>query len=205
MQRSLAPFARGATGVGARATPRSGAPLEPPVASAPSVASGCPSARGPAPLVEEPTVSGAQTGSPVRPSGELTTLTNVEAEIAAADVLPQYVPGSGFSGVYNPATGQWVAKASGDASLVSGQPIRTVPRRGGHAPAEANLMARIGITDTSGNVGFVLLREEGNILRIRWNSGQINLRNFGNSAAPLEYRAAIRESIQRETGWEVRE
>jgi hypothetical protein len=127
----------------------------------------------------------------------------VQAEIAAAEVLPQYAPGSGFSGAYNPATGQWVAVASGGATLLSGRPIQTVPQLGGHAAAEASLVERTGITDTSRNVGFVLLKGEGNTLTIRWNSGQINLRNFGDRAAPSEFRAAIREAVQRETGFEV--
>jgi hypothetical protein len=140
-----------------------------------------------------------------RPPSEVTTLTNVQPEILARDVLPQYNIGSGFSGVYNPVTRQWVALASGEStSLVSGQSIRTVGQLGGHLAAEAELVARTGFADVSRNVGFVIIREAGNTLRIRWNSGQINLRNFGDRAAPSSVRADILDAVQGCTGVEVR-
>jgi hypothetical protein len=136
-------------------------------------------------------------------TSEITTLTNVSAEIPAADVLSKYTIGSGFSGAYNPATKSWVALASGDAKLVSGGPLKTVPVLGGHANAEAALVARTGITDTSNNVGFVLSRQGENTLQIRWNSGTINTRNFGNRAAPQAYRSEIKDAVQKTTGFKV--
>jgi RHS repeat-associated protein len=150
--------------------------------------------------VKEP-VSGP--AAPPRHS-EITTLTNVKADIAAADVIPQYNPGSGFSGAYNPATGQWVALASGEATtLTSGKPVQTVPLLGGHAAAEGALVERTGITDTSGNVGFALVWEGNNTVRLRWNSTTINTRNFGDRAAPATYRAEIRQAVERDTGFKV--
>jgi len=130
---------------------------------------------------------------------EITTLTNVDPEIASADVLSRYNTDAGFSGVYDPTTGQWIALASGDASLVNGDPIQTVSQFGGHGEAERALVARTGATDTSRNVGFVLIWQGNNTLRIRWNSGTINLRNFGDRAAPTQYRENIRQVIETTT------
>ena len=132
-----------------------------------------------------------------------TTLTNIDPEVPAGDVLRLYNDGSGFSGAYEPQSNQWVALASGDASLVSGQPAQTVSRFGGHAAAQEALVARTGITDTSGNVGFVLVKQGDNALDIRWNSGQINFANFGQSAAPEHLRPGLRQSVADTTGFEV--
>lgn len=134
---------------------------------------------------------------------EITTLTNVEAEIAAADVLPQYKPGSGFSGVYDPSSGQWIALASGDASLLTGKEIQTVSQYGGHAAAERALVEKTGASAMNENVGFVVIWEGDNVVRIRWNSRSINARNFGDRAAPLRFRKAIRDVVQRDTGCRV--
>jgi hypothetical protein len=135
-------------------------------------------------------------------TSEITTLTNASPEIVASEVLPQYTPKSGFSGAYNPATDQWVAVASGDASLVSGRPIQTVPVLGGHASAEAALVQRTGLADVSQN-GFVIIWEGNGTLRITWNSGTVNLRNFGDRAAPAAVRPAIRRAIENTTGCRV--
>jgi hypothetical protein len=86
---------------------------------------------------------------------------------------------------------------------LSGEAVATVSRFGGHAAAEAALMARTGVVQTGRNVGFVLFKEAGNTLRISWNSGTINLRNFGSRAAPVGSRAAIRAAIEQETGMRV--
>ena len=136
-------------------------------------------------------------------ASEITTLTNASPEIVASEVLSQYTPKSGFSGAYNPETDQWVAVASGDASLISGRPVQTVPVLGGHASAEAALVQRTGITDISKNVGFVIIWEGNGTLRITWNSGTINFRNFRDRAAPAAIRPAIRRAIENTTGFRV--
>ena len=65
-------------------------------------------------------------------------------------------------------------------------------------------MARAGAAARAeDNVGFVLIWEGNNTVRIRWNSGTINLRNFGDRAAPLASRAAIRSAVERTTGCNV--
>jgi hypothetical protein len=141
------------------------------------------------------------------PSGiahEITTLTNANPEILASEVLPQYTPQSGFSAAYNPTADKWVAVASGDATLLSGRPIKTVPPLGGHADAEAALMARIGAgANARENVGFVVIWEGNNSVSLRWNSRTINERNFGGRAAPLASRPAIRAAVETTTGCKV--
>ncbi|GIG22113.1 hypothetical protein Cch01nite_28370 [Cellulomonas chitinilytica] len=136
---------------------------------------------------------------------EVTTLTNAGAEMPAGEALAKYKPGSGFSGAYDPATGSWVAVASGDAALVSGDAIATVPQYGGHAAAESSLMGRTGSASNAKNVGFVLIWEGNGKLTIRWNSATINARNFGNRAAPVESRPAIIEAVEKTTGCKVSE
>jgi len=134
---------------------------------------------------------------------EITTLTNVSPEILAAEVLEQYVTGSGFSGAYNAATGDWIAVASGPATrLQSGAPIETVAQFGGHAAARSALVARAGEMLPEDAFGFVVLwRGEGK-LGLTWRSGTLNSR-FPRNAVPDEYRDRIRQAIARETGFTV--
>lgn len=160
------------------------------------------------PVVRPP--AKAPTGTPDTPdvptpkvTSEITTLTNANPEIQAADVLPEYTNGSGFSGAYNADTKDWIAVASGDASLTSGKPIKTVAQLGGHQAAESALIARTGVKDTSKNVGFVLIKQDEKVVRITWNSGVINARNFGDRAAPQQYRDAIKEAVAKTTGFTV--
>jgi hypothetical protein len=136
---------------------------------------------------------------------EVTTLTNAGAEMPAGEALAKYKPGSGFSGAYDPVTGKWVAVASGDAALLSGEPLATVPQYGGHAAAESSLMGRTGSASNAQNVGFVLIYEGNGKLTIRWNSATINARNFGNRAAPAASRPAIIEAVEATTGHKVSE
>lgn len=102
--------------------------------------------------------------------------------------------------VYDPATKSWVALASGDASLISGASIKTVDQFGGHAAAQAGLVAKLGTTDPTKHVGFVLKWEGNNTIRILWNSRTINETNFGNRAAPIAVRPSIIEAVEKETG-----
>ncbi|WP_421732979.1 SH3 domain-containing protein [Cellulomonas sp.] len=136
---------------------------------------------------------------------EVTTLTNAGAEMPAGEALAKYTPQSGFSGAYDPVTGKWVAVASGEATLLSGEPIATVPQYGGHAAAESSLMGRTGSTSNAKNVGFVLVWEGNGKLTIRWNSATINARNFGNRAAPAAVRPAIISAVEATTGCKVSE
>jgi hypothetical protein len=108
-----------------------------------------------------------------------------------------YTAGSGFSGAYDPNTGDWVAVASGDAALTNpdpSNPITTVNQFGGHREAEANLPGGKG----PDNVGFVIVYDGNGEAEVRWNSRTINARNFGgNRTAPDTHRQAIIDAIQK--------
>jgi hypothetical protein len=81
---------------------------------------------------------------------------------------------------------------------VSGGPDPLVDRFGGHG--EINGAVFGGSRDT---VGFVAIRGEDGVIQMRWNSASVNVRNFGNRAAPIQYRDSIMDAIRRATGFEV--
>lgn len=147
--------------------------------------------------------------SPTKTTGakaksEVTTLTNLTHDVPAVTAVRQYKEGSGFSGAYDPATKSFVAVASGEnTALLSNKPIRTVNQFGGHVAAQAGLVAKLGTTDTKKHVGFVLIWQGNETIRIRWNSGTINQANFGNRAAPMSVRPEIIKAVETATGAKV--
>jgi hypothetical protein len=120
--------------------------------------------------------------------------------------MADYNPGAGFSGALNTETGEWVAVASGNATLKNpdpDDPITTVSQFGGHREAEANLPSG----RSRKNVGFVVVYTADGEAEIRWNSRTINERNFGagrsdaeKRSAPEEYREQVRDAIKKACG-----
>jgi hypothetical protein len=111
----------------------------------------------------------------------------------------QYKPGSGFSGAFNPDTGDWVAVASGDSQLANpdpDDPITTVPQFGGHRAAEDVIRPGNG-TKKNNSVGFVIVYNGDGEAELRWRSASLNRRNFGDREAPEEYKDAIREAVKK--------
>ncbi|MFW6721073.1 RHS repeat-associated core domain-containing protein [Streptomyces sp. MAR4 CNY-716] len=97
---------------------------------------------------------------------------------------------NGFSGVYDPATGNLEAR-------LSGGPNALVDRAGGHGQINREVF------DASGDsVGFVAIRRE-DFVEMRWNSYSVNYVNFGDRAAPMEFRQPIMDTIGRMTGLPV--
>ncbi|MEM7678770.1 MAG: hypothetical protein AAF449_22540, partial [Myxococcota bacterium] len=121
----------------------------------------------------------------------------------ASEVLDEFKPGSGFSTVYNRATGEFIALPSEGAQRVDGGDVDVVPRRGGHRYTEAALREQMGDSmDASQNVGLaIVLRDDGD-LNVGWTSGQINTRNYGVSdrQAPSEFHEEILEALHQATG-----
>lgn len=156
---------------------------------------------------KEPAAPNRQPAAAPKVGSEANTITNSSPEIAPTQVLQRFEPGSSFSGAYNPEKDTFVALASEGATLKGGTPApNTVARRGGHADAEAKLVARTGTTDQSKNVGFTLTLQPDNTLKINWTSGQINGRNFpqvGNRLPPLEARPPVVRAIESATGLKV--
>lgn len=73
-----------------------------------------------------------------------------------------------------------------------------VDRFGGHGQINSEVFG--GSRNT---VGFVAVMGDNGVLQMRWNSGSVNVRNFGNRAAPTQYRNPIMDAIRRATGLEV--
>lgn len=161
----------------------------------------------PAAAPKEPAAPNRQQAGAGKTTSEQNTLTNGSPEIAPAQVLERFEPGSSFSGAYNPEKDTFVALASEGATLKGGAPApKTVARRGGHADAEAQLVTRTGTTDRSKNIGFTLTLQPDNTLKINWTSGQINGRNFpqvGNRLPPPEARPPVVRAIESATGLKV--
>jgi hypothetical protein len=112
--------------------------------------------------------------------------------------IKQYTSGSGFSGAFNPDTGEWVALASGNAKLTDpdpANPIEVVDQYGGHEDAEEVLMPGNDLQKNN-NVGFVIVWKDGKA-EVKWNSRTINRRNHGNRTAPETHRAAIIEAVRK--------
>ncbi|MEV0830126.1 polymorphic toxin-type HINT domain-containing protein [Nonomuraea rubra] len=97
----------------------------------------------------------------------------------------------GFSGVFNPATGKFEMR-------LSGGPNALVDRLGGHGTIN-----RQAFGNSRNSVGFVAVVDNNGRIQIRWNSGSVNYRNFGDRAAPMQYRRQIIDAIRRATGMEV--
>ena len=110
--------------------------------------------------------------------------------------------GSGFSGVFDPETGHFIIRPSGDTLLKDGTvPTDLVSQYGGHGTVNSQL-AEQGI-DTSGTVGFTVFYDSPGQLSVAWNSGSVNGVNFNSYEAPVEYRQAIMDSLERSTGYNV--
>jgi hypothetical protein len=95
---------------------------------------------------------------------------------------------NGFSGVYDPATDTFHARQSGgDGALVS--------RAGGHGQINREVFG-----GSRNAIGFVAIRGDDGVINMRWNSASVNVRNFGQRAAPEVWRGPIMDSIRRATG-----
>jgi RHS repeat-associated protein len=160
--------------------------------------------RGAAPASASEIANDTPNPRDLAPRGERTTLTNVNVPgWATISTITQYreksgpqdQDGSGFSGVYNSETGEWVALAS-SGKLLSGEEIQLIPRAGGHGIVAAELERRTGISRTNPkNVGFAIIWDGMGKVTIKWDSGTINRTNYGRRAAPDNVRAAIVRAI----------
>jgi hypothetical protein len=101
--------------------------------------------------------------------------------------------GQGFSGVYNPSSGQILMRPS--TALVP-IPAGYVPRGGGHAV----LAAEMGRSPSQ--VGFTAFLQQNGALRIEWLSRSVNGMNpsFTGSILPASQRPAVLRAIEDATG-----
>ncbi|SEG43205.1 hypothetical protein SAMN04489712_105184 [Thermomonospora echinospora] len=115
--------------------------------------------------------------------------------------LDDYAPGSGFSGVYDPESGTFLARPSGGTVRRDGQRTFTVPRRGGHGMLSEQLR-RATKGDPKKHVGFTILIGKDGALRVEWFSRGVNGRNpsFRGSHVPEHLRESILDAIRETTG-----
>jgi uncharacterized delta-60 repeat protein/RHS repeat-associated protein len=135
-------------------------------------------------------------------------ITNLGEGISAknASTLSDFGPGSVFSGVYNPDTGQFLAYPSGESALANGEaPINLVPRAGGHGIVNAQFSNLTGVAPTT-NLGYTLFLEEDGSITVSWRSGSVNGVNpsFQGDLVPVSLRPQIMETISKATGRVVR-
>ena len=135
-----------------------------------------------------------------------TVITNVPGfnSRGVPSVLDNSIDGSGFSGAFDSVTGQLIALPSQPSVLASTgvAPSNIVPRRQGHLPTSLALEQLTG-TSSANHVGFAITPLADGTLQISWNSGVLNLTNFGAREAPERFRDSIVEAIEQTTGMRV--
>ncbi len=127
------------------------------------------------------------------------SVSNIGAGAAArsAETIAGAEPGSAFSGVYDPMSGRLSAYPSVPDPAAPGAPINAVLSRGGHGQINR---AVFGGSDNT--VGFTAFRNDDGI-SIGWRSRSVNVRNFNQIEAPMEYRQSIMDIIAQMTGLPV--
>jgi RHS repeat-associated protein len=175
-----------------------GAPLE--IPASPVTSEGAFSSPGPGPVLCSPSEPAASEGT--------NALTNLGEGISAknAETLGQFPPGSAFSGVANPESGQFLAYPSGGTRLLSGEdPTNLVPRNGGHAMVNSQFSQLTGTAPTT-NVGYTIFVNQDGSISFGWRSGSVNGPNpsFPGDTVPEQMRPQIIGPIQQATGMPVR-
>lgn len=121
---------------------------------------------------------------------------------SAADYEPG--PATGFSGVYDPTTGKFAIRPSGNTLLRTGEvPVDRVDRFGGHSQLNDELTRNYGVKP-SGTVGFVVYYDAPGELSVTWRSGSVNRQNFYDPAAPVRFRQPLLDDLHAATGTNVR-
>ncbi|HSC76234.1 MAG TPA: hypothetical protein VLB90_08365 [Pseudomonadales bacterium] len=122
------------------------------------------------------------------------------------NVLKDFAPQPGFSAVYNPESGRFLAYPSGETLMADGAvPTNLVDQFGGHAPVNESFSKLLGVEPTS-NFGFSFTVESDGI-SMGFNSGMVNPRNplgNGTRAVPVEYQQQIIDAVQNATGITVK-
>jgi RHS repeat-associated protein len=118
----------------------------------------------------------------------------------AIENLDDYGPGQGFSGVYDPASGQMATRPSVEPGAAS-PPAGSVSQYGGHGQINSQL-GEFGV-DQSQTVGFTVVQQTDGSLEVRWRSRSVNSNNWGSIDAPDAYRQEIIDAVAESTGRQV--
>jgi RHS repeat-associated protein len=136
--------------------------------------------------VPNPTSQADPLGLEACPGGGISNTASVQENQAAIDALK---PGDGMSGIYDPATGRFMALPSGDAEGA------VLARQGGHLTLNT---AAFG--DSRTTVAFTAIVQDDGSLALEWFSRGVNRRNFGDVIAPANVQPQIIRAIARATG-----
>ena len=119
-------------------------------------------------------------------------------------MLGKFDVGAGFTGVFDRLGENMLLRPSGDTLLKTGDvPTGRVPRRGGHEPVQERLAKLVDNLDRAKTVGFAVIYDTSEKLIVTWDSGVINLTNYFNRAAPVEYRQQIVNLLEKFSGLTV--
>jgi hypothetical protein len=119
------------------------------------------------------------------------------AVVRSGETIAQAEPGSAFSGVYDPESGQLSSYPSVLDPTAGDAPVNAVRMYGGHGQINN---AVFGGSDST--VGFTAFLDEDGI-SMGWRSRSVNVANFGQIEAPMEYRQPIMDILAELTGLPV--
>jgi RHS repeat-associated protein len=171
--------------------------------SSPAATRGAPddSVKWPGRLLTPKTTAYAHTPPKAVINEGVNSVSNIGAGAAArsADTIAAAEPGSAFSGVYDPASRRLSSYPSVADPAAPGAPVNAVRMYGGHGQINS---AVFGGSDST--VGFTaFLNDEGDAISMGWRSRSVNVGNFGQIEAPMEYRQPIMDIIGEMTGLPV--
>jgi len=116
--------------------------------------------------------------------------------------LDEFGSGAGFSGVFDPATGKFLAYPSGTTRLANGNaPLNLVSQYGGHGDVNRVLSELLGST-TNNRLGFSMVLDDAGDFAVRFNSRSVNSLNpnFPGRTVPENLRQQILDAIKAATG-----
>jgi len=118
------------------------------------------------------------------------------------NTLDEFGSGAGFSGVFDPASGKFLAYPSGTTRLANGgRPLNLVEQFGGHGDVNNALSDLLG-NSTTNRLGFSAKLDDVGNFSVRFNSRTINSPNpnFPGRTVPQHLRQQILDAIESTTG-----
>ena len=122
------------------------------------------------------------------------------------NTLDEFGSGAGFSGVYDVASGKFLAYPSGATRLANGgTPLNLVEQFGGHSDVNRALSGLLG-SSSNKRLGFSMTLDDAGNIGVGWNSRTINLPNpsFPGHTVPEGMRQQVLDAIMQSTGRSAR-
>ena len=116
-------------------------------------------------------------------------------ELGGVDIH-NYPVGTGFSGVYNQETGNYLLRPSSNSRTPQQIKEGWVGRTGGHIDVQSELYSLGLATDYDKDIGFAVVYEDNHTLVVTFRSGGINVRLLGDYYPPQEIQDEITQIIR---------